>query len=292
MSHSLFDRLARELDGYTAAERAVANFILSNRATLPFETAASVAEKLGVSAATVGRFCRLLGYQHFKALKEDLKTDIAGAPWLVGEQFDAFVSHTDDDGALKRSLEREISALVEVYSLAATPMWREVVRLLAHTELVFVTGFQTERGMAAMFAHEMQYMREGVFEADAAGAHYAEVFATERQRCLVVFESRRYSRQAFRLCERAHQEGVPLILITDKYCDWGRRFTPHVITVQSETGLFWDSSVAAACVVTLLTNAIVAELGPGITPRLARFSALYQDFVGHVGIGDKGRGGN
>ncbi len=43
----------RGMESYSAADRAIANFILTNRGTLAFETAASVAQKLGLSKVTV-----------------------------------------------------------------------------------------------------------------------------------------------------------------------------------------------------------------------------------------------
>ena len=52
----LQQRLADSLATATKAEAAIAGFFLNNLQSLPFETAASVAGKIGVSEATIGRY--------------------------------------------------------------------------------------------------------------------------------------------------------------------------------------------------------------------------------------------
>lgn len=50
------------LDRATKAEKAIASYFLTNLQSLPFETAATVATKIGISEATIGRFCRSPGF--------------------------------------------------------------------------------------------------------------------------------------------------------------------------------------------------------------------------------------
>src|SRR5688572_18080243 len=80
------ERLSACLDDATKAERSIASYMLANLTSLPFETASTVAAKIGLSEPSVGRFCRSVGYRHFKDLKADLKADIGDAPWLIGDR--------------------------------------------------------------------------------------------------------------------------------------------------------------------------------------------------------------
>jgi DNA-binding MurR/RpiR family transcriptional regulator len=76
MHGSVRERLSESLASASRADRAIASFMLAQIGVLPFETAASIAEKVSVSEPTVGRFCRSIGYQSFKDLKDHLKQDI------------------------------------------------------------------------------------------------------------------------------------------------------------------------------------------------------------------------
>ncbi|MDT9599723.1 MurR/RpiR family transcriptional regulator [Sphingosinicella rhizophila] len=285
MSRDLLERLEGSLDSFTPAERTIANFILTNRGGIAFETANSIADKLQVSAITVGRFARKMGYRHFKDLKAGLRTTMSGVPWLVGDQLTEFVGARGTGNRTKRSLELELAGIIEVYALAESASWKAVVSLLAGSRHVHIAGFQTERGIAATLAHLLQYARDGVSIVDSSAGNYHEVFAAEPEgRCLVLIDMRRYSEQAYALAERASREGVKVVMITDKFCDWIRRFTPHVIAVSTEVELFWSSQVAVGCAVNLLVNDVIGALGPGVEKRLQRLSELYQSHTGHVGM--------
>src|SRR3546814_6161230 len=98
---SLFQRLESGMEQFMHSERTIANFLLGNRQLIAFESAASLAEKLQISPATVGRFCRRIGYRPFKALKADLKINAAGVPALGGEELSNSVTSGPDETNLK-----------------------------------------------------------------------------------------------------------------------------------------------------------------------------------------------
>ena len=79
-------RLEASLRDSTPATQALAAYFLSHLKDLPFDTAATVAVKTGLSAATVGRFCRALGYRNFKEVKAAIQADLGGKAWLIGER--------------------------------------------------------------------------------------------------------------------------------------------------------------------------------------------------------------
>lgn len=269
----------------TGAGRATAAYMLANLSELPFDTAGTVAEKVGISELTVGRFCRSIGYQHFKDLKADLKADIGDTPWLIGDRLREFQARSrEDDAGLGRSLELELATIVRVHELARTPAMKAVVKRLATVGRVFIAGFQSERGIAATMAHLLQYVRDGVHLVDHSSGTFGEVLmAGTQDAALVLFDARRYSRQASILARRARDTGLPVTLVTDLFCDWGHECASEVFAVPSEINLFWDTNTPMLSLVHLMINGIIAELGPDVEARLGQLSQLYSDFVGHAG---------
>jgi DNA-binding MurR/RpiR family transcriptional regulator len=285
MSGTVRQRLTDSLQNGAGASRAIATYMLANLSELPFETAMTVAEKVGVSELTVGRFCRSIGYQHFKDLKADLKVDVSDSPWLIGDRLREFQASTREGGGdLARSLELELAATVRVYELVRTPQWSAVVKRLATVNNVFIAGFQSERGIAATMAHLLQYVRDGVHLADHSTGIFSEVLlADPKASALVMFDARRYSRQAALLAQRSRDAGMPVTLVTDLFCDWAHDCTTEVFAVPSEINLFWDTNGPMLTLVHLMVNGIIGELGPEVEQRLDRMSGLYGDFVGHAG---------
>ena len=284
MSQPIKQRLESSLSTASASGRAIASYMLANLYELPFQTSADIAATLGVSESTVGRFCRSIGYSHFKDLKNDLKTDLGEGPWLVGERLQEFRQQASQSPqGLPRSFELEVGALVKVYEYSLTPAWQTVSQRLATRRKVFVAGFQTERGIAASMVHLLQYLRDGVQLVDGAAGHYADVLLSNPEDCaLVVFEARRYSRHALTLCRKAREAGIAVTLVTDTFCDWAEQNADEVFRVPTEFNLFWESTAAMLSLVHLLVNEVCIQLGPEVERRLEATAALHNEFVGYT----------
>ena len=283
-SGDLRQRLGQATETGTPAERTLAHYLLANLPSLPFETAATVATKVGVSEASVGRFCRSIGYRHLKDLKSSLQVDLGEKAWLIGDRLKDFHRRSQQGNAeLARALEQEIAALVTVYELAATPAFATAVQRMARRRSVWVAGFQTERGHAAELVHNLQYLRAGVHLADVSGGHFAEVLLSDpADTTLVLIDGRRYSRLTRDLALAARDEGIPVTLITDPYCDWAPGLVTELFAVPTDLNHFWDTTSAMSSLIGLVVNGVFRELGAGVEERMARVSALYGDFIGHT----------
>lgn len=285
MPQTLRQRLQACLAIGSKADKALASYMLAQLASLPFETAASLAEKIPVSEPTVGRFCRTIGYKSFKDLKQSLGEDIGDRPWLISDRLRDFQQRSlAGDDQLARSLQLEIAALVSVYELAQSEEWKRVAKRLATASSIYVTGFQTERGQAQYLANQLQYLRDGVHLVDLAAGNFSEVLLSGGAApCLVIFEARRYSRMAKVLAREAKAAGIRTTLVTDSFCDWGRGLVDEMLVVSTEFNLFWDSTAQMASLSSLLVNAVFVELGPEVELRMNRMAELYGRFTGHVG---------
>ena len=260
--------------------------MLSNLQGLPFETAATLGQKIGVSEASIGRYCRSLGYRHLKDLKSNLRSQFGNKAWLIGDRLKEFHARSSRGSSeLALALERELAAVVGVYELASTPEFTRWVARLSHCPAVYVSGFQTERGHAVQLVHNLQYLRPGVQLADVAGGHFAEVLlADPKSTCLVLFDGRRYSRTTHQLAAAAARRGIAVTLVTDPYCDWAHGLVSELFTVETDLNHFWDTTSAMASLVGLAVNGVFKELGAGVETRMEEVTGLYNELVGHTGF--------
>jgi DNA-binding MurR/RpiR family transcriptional regulator len=284
VTDSLENRLENALLNGSKSDKKIANFMKGALNDLPFETASSVATKVKVSEATVGRFCRTLGYASFKDLKSHLQNDIAHNPWLMSDRLRELQdSAAGDDTGLTRGMELEIAGVVSVYEIVRSAEWQQVVERLANKHRVFVAGFQTERGIAQYFANQLQYIRDRVTLLDLAGGNFVEALVSDGDACLVIFEARRYSRLAKVLAQEAQATGIPVTLVTDVYCEWGYAVADEVFAVPTQFNQFWDSTALMASLSNLMINGVFKELGPEVDQRLEKIARLYGRVTGHVG---------
>ena len=272
MPNKVAQQLRERYDRFTVAERMIAGWLLDNMPSIPFETAASIGQRVGVSAMTVSRFLKSMGYSGLAALKDDLRGELGDAPWLLPPKVGS--------GADSR-LQAETAAIADVYRLAQTPEWAAIVALLATAPNVYVAGFQSERGLASGFAHQLLYVRPGVHCMDGGSGLYAEVLEASPRDVFVLVDIRRYSRHFRLLAERAVAAGVPVVVVTDPYCPWARDLTPHILAAEVSLGHFWDMDTALASLLNLLADDVMRRIGTAkVHARLALLSDRYSEFVG------------
>jgi DNA-binding MurR/RpiR family transcriptional regulator len=279
MSNSVAQRLAERYDRLTMSERMIAGWMGDNLDQLPFETAASIGQRVGVSAMTVARLVKSLGYENLAALKDELRGQARDAPWLL----------TRPAPSADARLQAETAAIAGVYTQAETPEWATVVALLASAPRVHVAGFQTEAGLAAGFARHLSYVRPHVATLDMAAGIMDELFDAGPNELFIAIDVRRYSRQFRLVAERVAAAARPLVVITDPYCPWARDLTPHILTAEVALGHFWDMNSALASLLNLLVDGVVQRIGPEVVhQRLAALAENYSDFIGFQGRGRSG----
>jgi DNA-binding MurR/RpiR family transcriptional regulator len=277
---ALSDRIARAQSKMTPSERGIAGYMLGHVHLLPFENAAGIAAKVGVSAMTVGRFLRSIGYGGFGELKDELRGVAATPGLLVTDRFERIRGNGRGGGAaLHDNLQLEISALIAVYEHAGTPLWDRVVDRLVGSDQIFVAGFQTLGGLAADFAARLQYLRPGVGVLDGRDGTFAELLAgAGRKPSLVLFEMRRYTRFSRLLAEQCKQQGIAVTMICDSHCHWARDCIDAVITVDTASNLFWDSQAPFLSLTNLLLDHAARKLRHSAKARLKTLGELQNRF--------------
>lgn len=276
---TLSERIASAYPAMTPSSRRIASYMLANAHLLPFEHAAAIADKVGVSAMTVGRFLRSLGYGGFGQLKNELRGAAATPGLLVSDRLDRIRGNARDGAVLHDNLQLEVNALVNVYEQVGTPLWNQTVARLVASDQVFVAGFQTLGGLAADFAARLQYLRPRVGVLDGRDGTFAEMLAGGAKRpCLVLFEMRRYTKFSEVLARQCRKQGIPVVIICDSHCHWARDCSDAVFTVNTESKLFWDAQAPFLSLTNLMLDHVVRKLGNRAAGRLKSLRTLQDRF--------------
>ena len=269
------------LSQLSTAEQAVATHLAAHPEQVPFETAKALAKRLGVSAMTVGRTLKALGYQGLGDLRIEMRAEVpdaSAAPWVHKR---AASDRAPRDGDRARAMRAELEAIEAVHALAQTPQWNKAVGLLAAADQVFVVGFQTERGLALAFADQLAYVRPRIRFLSVENRAFADLRneATAKS-CLVMVDCRRYSRWFRLLGQKADELGVPLIIATDAYCSWASKATAYAFQARTDSGRFWDNPAPICSLLNLMIEDVIERLGDAVYPQLDAASEFGTNFVG------------
>lgn len=279
MTNSLSVKLRDSFPNFTKSEKTVANYMLTHIKSLPYETAASIAESVGVSSMTVSRLLRGLGYNGLGELKDQLRNELDTTPLLISDRLARIRKASKRDAKLKENFDLEVTATLGVYELVGGAVWKRAVAALAESSNVFVAGFQTISGIASDFVARLECLRPGTRFLDGRNGTFGELLADEMASpCLVLFEMRRYTKASLRLAGAAREARVPLIVICDTHCYWAHDFTDLILSVSTQSQLFWDNQAPFLSLSNLLLDAVIAKLGDFIEQRLSKLRLLQDRF--------------
>lgn len=275
MIKDLQTKLKRQWDGFTTSEKKIASYMLHNISGIPFETAASLGERVGVSPMTVGRFLRNLGYAGLNELKKELR---GNAPWLP--------LYTNPERAreadfVAESLQTDIRVLTQAYALARTEEWTSIVKALVTAERISVASFHHGRFIGLGFANLLQHVKPRTRFADGSDGAYTDILLdSDADSCIVLIDFRRYARHFRVLAEEVAARGIPLVIVTDSQCYWARQLTDKVLMLSLDADRAWHNFGAVTSLLSLLISE-VTRLQGDMFERIGDITALRQQFVGY-----------
>lgn len=275
-------QIQERLGRLSTAEQLVATHLVAHPEQVPFETARTLARRLGLSAMTVGRTLKALGYQGLGELRLEMRSEVpdsTAAPWV--QRRAATVAQSPKNVERARAMRAEVEAVEAVHALAETAPWREAVGLIAGADQVFVVGFQTERGLALAFADQLSYVRSHVRRLAVEDRAFADLRAeATSSSCLVMVDCRRYSSWFRLLARKAGEVGVPVIIVTDAYCSWASRMTSLALQARTDSGRFWDNPSPICSLLNLLIEDVIERIGEPVHRQLDAASEFCSAFMG------------
>jgi len=282
MPKEILERLNSSDLRRSRSDRILAQYMERHLAELPFETARSIAAKVGVSPMTVGRFLRRAGFDGMEPLKQELRNARTNPAWQMKGRVDTLQADIREGKLLAQLINQQIDNLQSVYDLTTGPEWQEAIDALIAATEIHVTAYQNIRGIAEYTAAQLSYARPRVRYSDGLNGTYSEILdgATDG-RLLFMIEVRRFASKALPLAVEARKAGVKVILLTDDFCPWIEEAADIALVIPGAHGPLWDGSAMIVAVIDLLLANLIVVLGDEVDERvqmLTRLQDVFGDF--------------
>lgn len=212
----------------------------------------------GVSEITVSRFLRRIGFRGIAELKAEVGSPAAQLHIHAAERYMRLL-----EGELGTLLRRDADAILGLGAQIARPEWERAIDAVDAADEVFVTGFQTVRGLAEDFARRLGIVRGSVRYVSAHDGGLVEWVpsrrrATER-RALILVDIVPYAREAEAVVRVARRASMDVVVVTDELNTWAQWHTPYVFHASTKAGAFLESTGPLATLLNLVTHAVAAR---------------------------------
>ena len=238
----------------TAAERKVADFVLSNHAQVQFMSITQLADECGTAEATVSRFCRSLQLKGFNAFKMELaRYSAMGAEKKEEHPFDTLPGRNQEIGRLAIDAVNQTIELVKDEDVAC------VVDMLEKAERVLCFGAGGSMLMAKEFAHLFSNVTPKFLAVSDAHMQMIAAASMTEKDVMVLFSYSGATTQGMQELELARAKGVKTVLITRFNKSPAAKLADVVLSCGSNEGPFQFGSVPAKIAQLVLMDVLFQE---------------------------------
>ncbi len=166
-------------------------------------------------------------------------------------------------------IEAEGVGFEKAYATRRLPVWNKIVKLLAHSDSVYIAGFQTTDYLARGMAMLLLYSRPNVHHLSGVDGISANVLTdTAKNKTLVVIDVFRYGKNSPALSKFAKRQGLDVIVISDEFCKWAAKLTEYHLPASTNTRFFFSAMGSIHTIMNLLVHDVIDELGERVKPQM------------------------
>jgi DNA-binding MurR/RpiR family transcriptional regulator len=257
MRRNLLDEMKKGSPDYSRTQKRLAIFLIDNWTEIPLLSIEKIAEKSGVSMASIIRFTRKFGCRGFYDFKKQAKSEHLENIVNPVERFFSLPSVARGKKSLIKAARQDVKNINHLLSSISEETFLQLVGMIEKAGRVYTFGI----GISAIFSNLMAYtlnqIQKETHSLDEGSTPVEEKIFTIDKNGLLVFSSFfPYSKCTIEFARLGHEQGLPIVVFTDnEYCPLAP-YSTLLLKVPRENILF-TSSISALSV---LLNAIATEI--------------------------------
>ncbi len=287
--------LVRQLAGQlTGAEKKVARVLLAAYPIAGLETIAELSERAEVSAPSVVRFVKKLGFDSYpnfqRALREEIQARISSPLSL----YERRPQGRDGAGVLGSSSRTFIEALETTFRNLPAVEFEAVVDRLASTRgRILCTGGRFSQVLAYYLLAHLRMLRPGAaFINEEASSRSDELMDLSRRDTVVVFDYRRYQNDTVNFARMAAKRHATVILFTDPWLSPAADVADCILTSSVEAPSPFDSLLAGMGLVEAVVAGLFLRMGDGVKVRIEELEQLRDGLTWSSHLSERNGGGD
>ena len=209
---NILERLHAAYYGLSAAERKVADFVLSQYSQVQFMSITQLAEECGVAEATVSRFCRSLALKGFNAFKIEIAKHAATAS--SGRIRDRHAITDSLEGRCLEAGRLSQEAIQQTLELVRPADIERVVSLFEKASRVLCIGSGDSMIIAEELAHLFSTITHKFVAISDSHTQISAAATALETDVIVLFSYSGATHNGIAVLEVAKVRGIPAVLVT------------------------------------------------------------------------------
>lgn len=270
--------LRNSVDSLTRTERHLATYFLRNYPMALMGSVNQIAKAADVSAPSIVRFAKKLGYSGFQELQAAVRGELEARLESPLAKHDRWAENAPDTHILNRFADAVLGNLQNTLAQIDHAQFDAATRLMSDpNRKVFATGGRITLAMAEYFVTQMKVIRPNVeLLLPVSNTWPPALLEMKPGDIVLAFDIRRYENNVLQLVELAKDQGAEVILVTDPWVSPASAHASYRFSAQIEVPSAWDSNVAIQLLVETMLASVQALTWKDTSARMSRLEELYE----------------
>jgi DNA-binding MurR/RpiR family transcriptional regulator len=270
--------IEKHLPDFSSGDTRIARLILERYPISALGGIEDLARHSDVSAPTVTRFVKRLGFNRFtdfqRAIRLEVQDNEVSPLALLRKHQAKPVKSAQADRTMVEQLTTSLNRLLEAPVQKSLDRAAEIV---GDTKArVFMLGGRWSSAVAQYAAFQLTSLRGEihVLAQQASGLREDRIADFKRSDVLLAYDFRRYQPETIAFCQTAKQRGVRIVLFTDLELSPIAEVADVVVQVNVEINNPMDTFAVAIAATDALLSRLLKQLGPQASKRMAMLETL------------------
>ena len=246
---TLIDRLKHTK--FTRTQSKIADYFLNNQEKLAGLSSQDTAREIGVSEASLIRFCRIIGYEGFKDMKSQVYSMLVENAFTGLSISERMTQSREKFPHADPSLQFQTfmyQNMISVFSNSKEDFTR-VTEILTSSQHKYIIGLRGCRGIALTFSRTLSFMLPNVICLnDGEGMSISRMQDAAENDAVIMFVFSRYYKTDIKYASLARRKGAKICLITDELSGPIHEYADLTLYVSTSSVSFFHSTIGAAVI--------------------------------------------
>lgn len=267
---TLKDRITAAMDNFTSSQQVVARFFLLNENALTFKTAGELAEEIGVSASTIVRFARAIGFDNYAQMQKYVQqTYMNGASFA--ERLSGIHCHGREEALYSSIIRQDSDALLRLLTPDFYSAATKAAALIESAGRIYIAASRGSASIATHLVFNLNYMKPNIISLVSDSGTWCDSMVDCGEGDLIIgICMLGYTKRTMDMVNFAKKRGVSVLAITDSEISPLAAVSDGLLCCGIDCRqAFWSPSIAIT-----ICNAVLQKVAqskePQIVDRLAR----------------------
>lgn len=216
-TESFINNIILKKDSLPKQQRIFCNFLLENYYSIGLDSVSVMAQKASVGTTTVLRTVAALGYENFNDFKRDIHASVLELKTPYWYQFE---DGSQNDSSQTESIENVWLEINQLHKLTLNEQLinniEQAVEIILNANTTHVLGLRTSKAAAMLFENLVNGFYPNINQL-SYDSHFVfdRIFNFKKGDVLLVIALSPFTKMTLDAAKYCHEQGHPIILITD-----------------------------------------------------------------------------